>query len=46
MIVWFVVTAMVVLIGLLVWWSAGRPPRGPADELAEKFRKSGGWGGL
>ena len=46
MIAWIVVAALVVVIALRIWWSARRPARGPGDELAEKFRTSGGWGGM
>ncbi len=45
MIKWIVLGAAVAALVALLWWSAGAPDRGPGDNLARKFRRSGGWMG-
>jgi hypothetical protein len=44
---WIALVVVLVVIAVLSWWSGGAPDNGPGDELARKFRNSGGgMGGL
>jgi hypothetical protein len=43
---WIALAATVVVFGVLSWWSARTPDNGPGDELARKYRNSGGGFGL
>ena len=43
---WIVSAIGLVVILVLIWWSAKSPDNGPGAEQARKFRKRGGWSGL
>ncbi len=44
---WIALAVVLVVIAVLSWWSSSAPDVGPGDELARKFRNSGGgMGGL
>lgn len=43
---WIALVVALVVIAVLSWWSAQSPDNGPGDELARKYRDSGGGWGL
>ena len=43
---WIALGVNLVVIAALSWWSGGAPDVGPGDELARKYRNSGGGWGL
>jgi|tagenome__1003787_1003787.scaffolds.fasta_scaffold20199160_2 hypothetical protein len=43
---WIALVVSLVVIGALSWWSGGAKDVGPGDELARKYRNSGGGWGL
>ena len=40
---WIALMVVLIALGALTWWSSSGP-EDPQDELARKFRDSGGWG--
>ena len=42
MVGWIVLVVGVAVMIVLTWWSSKGPDNGPGDELARKFRNSGG----
>jgi hypothetical protein len=46
MVGWIVFVVVVIVLLLLSWWNGQGKDDGPGDELARKFRSSGGWLGM
>ena len=43
---WIALVLTLVVFAGLSWWNAKSPDKGPGDELARKYRDSGGGWGL